>query len=51
MLTVGSMYGIAQWYIAKHRREPLQLGVTFIPDYAQAFGLDPKETLNPVNTD
>lgn len=51
MLTVGSMYGIAQWYIAKHRREPLQLGVTFIPDYAQSFGLDPKETLNAVITD
>ncbi len=46
VLTVGGMYGIAQWYIAKHRSTPLQMGATFIPDYAESFGLNPKETMN-----
>ncbi len=42
------MYGIAQWYIAKHSHEPLQMGATFIPDYAASFGLDPKDTLGAI---
>jgi hypothetical protein len=40
------MYGIAEWYIHKHQDQPLVLGATFIPDYAQSFGLDPQATLN-----
>lgn len=47
----GLMYGIARWYIAKHANEPLQLGVTFIPGYAESFGLDPKETMQAMATD
>jgi hypothetical protein len=46
MITVGSMYSIAQWYITKHSNEPLQLGATFIPSYAEYYGLDPKDTLH-----
>ncbi len=38
------MYGIARWYIHSHRNEPLDIGATFVPDYARYFGLDPKET-------
>lgn len=45
MLTVGTMYGIARWYISDHANDPLNLGVTFIPDYAQGLGLDPKDTM------
>ncbi len=39
------MYGIAQWYIWKHSKEQTQLGVTFIPSYAEYFGLSPQETM------
>jgi hypothetical protein len=44
-LLTASSYGVAQWYIAKHKKEPLIIGTTFISDYAQSYGLDPKETL------
>ncbi|MDB5164186.1 MAG: hypothetical protein JWS12_804 [Candidatus Saccharibacteria bacterium] len=47
----GLMYGIAQWYINKHANEPLQLGVTFIPSYAEYYGLDAKETMQAMATD
>lgn len=43
---VGGMYGIAQWYIHSEKNQPLQLGVSFIPDYAQSLGLDPQETMD-----
>lgn len=45
MLTVATMYGIAQGYRFIHRNDPLKLGVTFIPGYAAGLGLDPKETM------
>jgi hypothetical protein len=45
MFVLGGSYGISYWYLHKHRNEPLQLGVTFIPTYARYFGLDPKETM------
>lgn len=45
------MYGLGQWYIHKHDNEPMVLGTTFIPAYAQSFGLDPKETLSAILTD
>jgi Beta-galactosidase len=48
---VGSMYGIAQWYIWKHRNEPLTYGVTFIPSYAEYFGLDAKQTMDAIIND
>lgn len=40
------MYGIAEWYIHSESSKPLQLGVTFIPDYAQSLGLNPEQTMN-----
>src|ERR1700740_2831430 len=40
------MYGIAQWYIHTEASKPLQLGVSFIPDYAESLGLDPQQTMN-----
>ncbi|MGZ6005524.1 MAG: beta-galactosidase, partial [Candidatus Saccharimonadales bacterium] len=49
--TVGSLYGIARWYIAVHANDPLNLGVTFIPDYAAGLGLDPKDTMKHLIND
>ena len=43
---IGTMYGIARWYIASNANKPLNLGVSFIPDYAKGFGLDPQQTMD-----
>jgi len=51
VLCVGTMYGIARWYIWSESSKPLQLGTTFIPNYAQQFGLDPKDTMNALAND
>lgn len=51
ILMVGSMYGIAQWYIHKHQNEPFTYGATFIPSYARYFNLDPQETLQAMIND
>ncbi len=45
LLLIGSMYGIAQWYIHTEDSKPLQLGVSFIPDYAKSLGLNPQSTM------
>jgi len=50
-LFVSLMYGIAQWYFFKHRNTPVQLGATYIPDYAVSFGLDPEQTMDAVIND
>lgn len=46
LLNLSGMYVVAQWYIWQNRNKPLQLGATFIPDYAERLGTDPKETLS-----
>lgn len=51
ILFVSGAYSIAYWYQQKHRSEPLSLGVTFIPDYAEWYGLDPHETLGAILND
>lgn len=50
MFIVG-MYGVAQWYIFKHRNEPLRIGTTFIADYSRRFGLDPEATMEAMITE
>lgn len=45
------MYGIARWYIATESNQPLQLGVSFIPDYAQSLGLNPQQTMDALLND
>lgn len=45
ILCLGTMYGIARWYIAQQSSQPLTLGVSFIPDYASYLGLNPEKTL------
>ncbi|MEO5627296.1 MAG: beta-galactosidase [Candidatus Saccharimonadales bacterium] len=44
ILWVGAMYGIARWYIASHADQQTRLGTTFIPTYAEYYGLDAQET-------
>jgi len=51
IFAVSGMYGIARWYIYRHSKEPLKLGATFIPDYAVALGLDPKDTMDAMVND
>lgn len=43
---VGTMYGIAQWYIQSEKNKPQEIGVSFIPDYARSLGVDPEETMD-----
>lgn len=51
ILAVSSMYGIARWYIDKHADQPLEFGATFIPAYAQYYGLEPQKTLDAIIND
>lgn len=48
MLWVGGMYGVARWYMWQRSDQPLKYGVTFIPNYAEHFGLDPKQTMKAI---
>jgi len=45
VVSTATTYGVAEWYIHKHKSQPLILGASFIPDYASSFGLDPQQTL------
>lgn len=45
LLVIGSMYGIARWYIYSVSDQPQVVGASFIPDYAQSLGLNPQKTL------
>lgn len=51
LLTIGSMYGLAQWYINKHKSEPISIGATFVPNYAKFFGLSPEKTFDAMTDD
>ena len=45
-LFIMSVYGIGQWYDSTQSKIPLTYGVSFIPDYAQSLGLNPKQTMH-----
>jgi hypothetical protein len=45
-VAIGGMYGIARWYIHSEASKPLQLGVSFVPDYATYLGVDPQATMD-----
>jgi len=47
-LSVGTMYGIARWYMWTQRNTPYTMGVSFIPEYAQSLGVDPQQTLHAI---
>jgi hypothetical protein len=44
-------YAVAQWYIAKHKGEQMSYGVTFVPDYARYYDLDPQRVLGAILND
>lgn len=48
---LGTMYGIARWYIASESSKPLILGTSFIPAYAESLGLDPQQTMDALIKD
>lgn len=50
-IVVAGSYGISYWYLNKHRHDPLLLGVTFIPDYARYFDLEPHDTMKAIIDD
>lgn len=43
---VGTMYGIAQWYMRSQQSKPYLVGVSYIGEYATYLGLDPHKTLD-----
>jgi hypothetical protein len=51
VLCLGTMYGIARWYIATEKAKPLTVGASFIPAYAQSLGLDPQATMQALIDD
>src|SRR5882757_7603986 len=51
ILAVGSMYGIARWYIWSEGNKPVTYGVSFIPDYASYLGVDPQQTMDALIND
>ena len=51
IVCLASMYGIARWYISTQSNLPLQLGVSFIPDYASSLGLNPEQTMSALIND
>ena len=51
LLCLGTMYGIARWYIWSERNQPLTMGVSFIPDYAQYLGVSPQQTMDGLIND
>jgi hypothetical protein len=46
IFSVGTMYGIAQWYIHSEASKPLELGTSFIPAYAESLGLNAQDTMD-----
>lgn len=47
-LFITGSYAIAQWYIYGNRNEPIRYGVTFIPEYAESLGVEPKATMQAI---
>jgi hypothetical protein len=45
-ILIGAMYGIARWYIHSQAGQPVEQGVSFIPDYAASLGVDPQKTMD-----
>ncbi|MCU0667050.1 MAG: beta-galactosidase [Patescibacteria group bacterium] len=50
-IIVAQAYAIAFWYQKQHRDEPLNIGVTYIANYARYYGLDPQETMLALRDD
>jgi hypothetical protein len=50
LLMLGTMYGIARWYIASENGKQIA-GVSFVADYATSLGVDPHDTFNAMIND
>ncbi|HSH55483.1 MAG TPA: beta-galactosidase [Candidatus Limnocylindrales bacterium] len=46
LVFVAGMYGFFRWYAASQASKPLITGTSFIPAYAESFGLDAKDTMD-----
>lgn len=42
---------LSSWYINRHKTEPLEIGATFIPNYAEDLGMNPQDTLDAIIND
>lgn len=51
LVSLGTMYGIAEWYDHSVANQPFIQGVTFIPDYATYLGVNPQQTLDALIND
>lgn len=51
MLFTAQAYALAYWYQKKHASEPLNIGVTFVANYARYFDSDPKEVFLALRDD
>lgn len=49
--TLILLFGISRWYLASNQDKPFHIGVTFIPAYATALGVEPKETMDALIKD
>lgn len=47
-LYVLGTYAVGEWYIWQTHNQPLELGATFISDYADQLGVDPQQTLGAI---
>lgn len=51
IVLTSAMYGVARWYQASIADQPLRLGTSFIPAYAESLGLDAQETMDAILQD
>jgi len=51
VVCLAIMYGIARWYIYTQENVPYDMGVSFVPEYAQSLGLNPIDTLSAIFQD
>lgn len=51
LLNLIVMFGVARWYIMGNADKKLEIGTTFVPNYARYLGVDPKETLDAIIND
>jgi hypothetical protein len=46
IIAFAVIWSVGEYYIVSQENVPLQLGVSFIPDQAEEFGLNPQQTMN-----
>ncbi len=51
LISLLSLYGVSRWYVTSNADKPLQLGVTFVPDYARSLGVDANQTMDALIND